>query len=74
MQKHQAARMSRRIAVKQGRLCGCNGGHPGLTVWNLLNYTGIENAHKARKKTFTFHSMAVMYNYCGATEQMRLVW
>jgi len=36
-----------------------------------LNYTGIENAHKARKKTFAFYHMAVMYNYFGATKQMR---
>jgi len=37
----------------------------------LVNYTGIENARKARKKTFAFYYMAVMYSYCGATEQMR---
>jgi len=36
----------------------------------MLNYTGIENAHKARKKTLAFYYMAVTYNYCGATEQM----
>jgi len=36
-----------------------------------LDYTGNENVHKARKKTFAFYYMAVLYNYCGATEQMR---
>jgi len=31
LQKYKAARMSRRIAVDQ-KVCGWNGGHPGLTV------------------------------------------
>jgi len=31
LQKHKAARMSRRIAVDQNA-CGGDGGHPGLTV------------------------------------------
>jgi len=44
---------------------------PGFNSLKLANYTGIENAHKARKKAFAFDCMAVMYNYCGATEQMR---
>jgi len=56
---------------QEEKVCGCDGGHPGVTVWNLLNYTGIENVHKARMKTFAFYYKAVMYNYCGATEQMR---
>jgi len=30
------------------KVCGRDGRHPGLTVRNLLNYTGIENEHKAR--------------------------
>jgi len=31
LQKYKAARMSRRIAVDQ-KVCGWDGGHPGLTV------------------------------------------
>jgi len=31
LQKHKAARMSRRIVVDQ-KVCGGDGGHPGLTV------------------------------------------
>jgi len=34
--------MSRRIAVDQN-VCGWDGGHPGLTVWNLLYYTRSKN-------------------------------
>jgi len=49
------------------QLCG---GHLGLTVWNLLNYTKIENMHKVRKKTFVF----IYVDICtttGGTEQIR---
>jgi len=49
-QKYKAGWMSRRIAVDQN-VCGGDGEHSGLTVWNLLSYTTIENAHKVRKKT-----------------------
>jgi len=31
LQKHKSARMSRRIAIDQ-KVCGGDGGHPGLTV------------------------------------------
>ena len=34
LQKYRAARMSRRIAVDQ-KVCGGDGGHPGMTIWNL---------------------------------------
>jgi len=34
LQKYKAARMSRRISVDQ-KVGGRDGGHPGLTVWNL---------------------------------------
>jgi len=56
-QKHNAARIPRRIAVDQ-KVCCWDGGHPGLAVWNFLNYTRIENAHKLRKKTFDFYYVA----------------
>ena len=37
-----------------------------MTVRNLLNYTRIENAHKARKKIFDFSLCGCyMYNYWG---------
>jgi len=45
--------MSRRIAIDQN-VCGWDGGHPGLAVANLLNYTRIENVHEIRKKTSSF--------------------
>jgi len=34
LQKYEAARMSRRIAVDP-KVCSRDGAHPGLTVWNL---------------------------------------
>jgi len=45
---------------------------PGFNSLKLskLHNTRIENAHKARKITFAFYYMAVMYNYCGVTEKM----
>ena len=58
-QKYKAALMSGRIAVDQ-KVCGWDGRHPGLTVWNLRNYTRIENAHIVRKKTFVFCYVAVI--------------
>jgi len=45
--------------------CYATGWHPGFTVWNLLNDTRIENAHKVHEKTFVFHYMAVI---CASTE------
>jgi len=42
------------------------GEHPGLTaVWNLLNYTGIKNAHEVRMKIYVFIMwlLYVAYNY-----------
>jgi len=59
LQKYKTARISCRIAIDQ-KVCGLDGGHPGLTVWNLLNYTRIEDVHKARKKIFVFHYVAVI--------------
>jgi len=53
LKKYKAARMSLRIAIDQ-KVCGWDVGHPELTVWNLLNYTSVENAHKVRKKNFVF--------------------
>ena len=58
-QKHKAARISCRIAIGQ-RVCGSDSGHPGLTVWNLLNYTKIENAYEVCKKILVFYYVAVI--------------
>ena len=69
--KYKLARMSRRIAVDQN-VFAWDGGHPGLTVWNLLNYTRIENAHKVRKKTFVFYYAIVTYTTTGKAEQLRV--
>jgi len=51
-----AALMPCRIRAFQHRKCaaGVAGAHPGLQHRILLNYTRIENVHKARKKTFDF--------------------
>jgi len=49
LQKYKAGR----IAVDQ-KVCGWDGGHPGSTVRNLLNYTRIENEHEVRNKIFVF--------------------
>ena len=48
-------------------ICGWNGEHPGLTVWNLLNHTRIENAHKVRKKTFVFYVAVIRTTTGGQT-------
>jgi len=54
--KNEAALMSCRIRAVEHRLSGdwLAGAHPGLKNRILLNYIRIENAHKARKKTFDF--------------------
>ena len=65
--------MSRRIAVDQ-EVCGGDGGHPGLTVWNLLSYTRIKNAHEVRKKTFVFIMWLLHVQIVGGQNRYRLVW
>jgi len=46
--------MSGRIAVDQ-KVCGWDGGHPGLTaIWNLLYRTRIKNVHEVCKKIYVF--------------------
>ena len=62
--------MSRRVAVDQ-KVCGWDGEHLGLTVWNLLNYTRIENAHEVRKKIFVFYYVAVIYTITKGKEKIR---
>ena len=48
--------MSCRIQAVDHIKCvaGLPGAHPGLQDRILLNYTGIESAHKVRKNTFNF--------------------
>jgi len=48
--------MSRRMRAVEHRKCaaGLAGAHHGLQDRILLNYTRIENAHIAHKKTFDF--------------------
>jgi len=60
--------MSRRTAVDQN-VCAWDGGHPGLTVWNLLNYKRIETAHKVRKKTSVFYCVIVICTTTGRTDR-----
>jgi len=43
----------------------------GLTVWNLLQCTRIENAHKLRKIIFDFYYVAVICTTSLGTEQIR---
>jgi len=47
--QNEAALMSRRIRAIKHRKCtaGLSDAHPGLQDWILLNYTRIENMHKA---------------------------
>ena len=54
--QNQAVLMSCRIRAGEHRkfVAGLAGAHPGLQDRILLNYTGIENAHKLRKKTLNF--------------------
>ena len=53
---NEAVLMSCRIRAVEHRNCatGPAGAHPGLQDRILQNYTRIENAHKAHKKTFHF--------------------
>ena len=56
--------MPHRIAVDQ-KVCGWTGGHRVLIVWNLINFTIIENAHEVESE-FSFFIMwrfYGMYNY-----------
>ena len=48
--------MSRRMCAVEHSVSadGLAGAHPGLKNRILINYTRIENAHKAHKKTFDF--------------------
>jgi len=65
--------MSRRTAIDQN-VCDWDGGHPGLTVWNLLNYTRIENAHEVRKEIYVFYYMAVICTITKAKKRYGVVW
>ena len=56
------------IAFDQ-KVCGWDGGHPGLTFWNLLNYTWIENAHEVCKNVFVFYYVAVI---CTITKRKKI--
>jgi len=70
LQHYKAARMSGPIAVDQ-KVCGWDGGHPGLTVWNLLNNTRIENAHELREKIFVFYYVAIICIVTKEKENIR---
>jgi len=65
--------MSRRIAVDQ-KVCGGDGENLGLTVWNLLNYTRIENAHEVRKKIFVFIMWLLQILLLRGKNRYGLVW
>jgi len=49
-------------------------GHPGLTVWSLLNYARIENTHKLRKKTFVFIMWLLYVQLLVGQNRYGLVW
>ena len=61
LQKYKAARMSGRIAIM--KVSGWDGGHPGLTVGNLVNYTKIENTDEVGKKPLFLLCGCCTYNY-----------
>ena len=54
--QNETAQMPCRIRAVEHRKCvaGPAGAHPGLHDRILQNFTRIENAHEARKKTFNF--------------------
>ena len=57
----EAARVSSNSS-RAGKVCGWNGGHPGLTVWNLLSYrVSIKSGYMIKntyflKQKILFHS------------------
>jgi len=53
------------------KVWGLEGEHPRLTLWNLLNYTVIENAHKVRKKIFVFYFATIICTITKGKEQRR---
>ena len=55
------------------KVCGWDVGHPGLTVWNLINYTRIENAHEVRKKIFVFYYVVVICTITEGKKRYRFV-
>jgi len=59
--------------VPSGLRACWNGGHPGLAVRILLNYTRIENTHKVRRKTFVFYYMAGICTTAGGQNTYRFV-
>jgi len=54
--QNEAAQRSRQVRAVEHWRCAAElaGADPSLRDRILLNYTGIENAHKVRKKTFVF--------------------
>ena len=70
LQKYKAARMSRRIAVNQKVRSG-DGGHPWADSLKLVNYTRIENAHKARKQICFFIMWLLYVLLLKGKEQIR---
>jgi len=66
LQKYKTARMSRRIAVDQ-KVCGWDGGHPGLTVWNLpTTHTVDWECAWSTQEIFVFYYVAVV---CTITKE-----
>jgi len=59
---------------RPGKVRGWDGEHPGLTGWNLINYTRIENVPKVRKKTFVLYYVAVIVQLLGGQNRYALVW
>ena len=56
-------------------ICGWDGEHPGLTIWNLPNYTRIESAHKVHKKlSVSLCGCYVYVQLLGGQNRFGLVW
>jgi len=60
LQKYKAARMSRRTEVDP-KVCGWDGGHPGLTVWNLQITQELSMRIKYARKFSFFIMLLLLY-------------
>jgi len=60
--------------MRNGNTQGWDGWHPGLTVWNFLSYTRIENEHEVRKKILIFYNVAVICTITKVKKRHGLVW
>ena len=73
LQKYKTTRMSCRIAVDQ-KVCGWNGGHPGLTVWNLQTTHELRMRINYARKIFVFFMWLLCVQLLRRKNRYGLVW